>query len=144
MHAPVKEIMTDLLKYNLSSDEALLVLCITREDIRLLTSEWCLSDEDITCVMQRLDVTYDQGADVSMIRRITEELMDDRRALRDVSVPASALQKIMTCALQKIMLLAGSEMQRLYAVAEDGGGDADAFLAEELDAMRQLQTAIDA
>lgn len=86
--------------------------------------------------MQRLDVTYDQGADVSMIRHITEELMDERRALRDVSVPASALQKI--------MLLAGSEMQRLHAVAEDGGGDADAFLAEELDAMRQLQTAIDA
>lgn len=76
-----------------------------------------------------------RGPDVSMIRRITEELMDDRRALRDVSVPASALQKI--------MLLAGSEMQRLHAVAEDGGGDADAFLAEELDAMRQLQTAID-
>ncbi|ENY2601579.1 hypothetical protein ACVXJK_004390 [Salmonella enterica] len=73
---------------------------------------------------------------MSMIRRITEELMDERRALRDVSVPASALQKI--------MLLAGSEMQRLHAVAEDGGGDADAFLAEELDAMRQLQTAIDA
>ncbi|ECW3618253.1 hypothetical protein F3Z39_07845 [Salmonella enterica] len=53
MYAPVKEIMTDLLKYNLSSDEALLVLCITREDIRMLTSEWRLSDEDITCVMQR-------------------------------------------------------------------------------------------
>ncbi|MGK3372201.1 hypothetical protein ACSLNF_16615, partial [Citrobacter youngae] len=63
-------------------------------------------------------------------------LMDERRAIRDVSVPA--------CALQKIMLLAGSEMKRLYAVAEDGGGDADAFLAEEMDAMRQLQTAIDA
>ncbi|GEM_PF-5466433 len=28
MYAPVKEIMTDILKYNLSSDEALLVLCI--------------------------------------------------------------------------------------------------------------------
>ncbi|HGY1215082.1 hypothetical protein [Citrobacter braakii] len=136
MYAPVKEIMTDLLKYNLSSDEALLVLYITREDIRMLTTEWNLSDEDITCVMQRLDATYDQGADVSMVRGITEELMDERRAIRDVSVPA--------CALQKIMLLAGSEMKRLYAVAEDGGGDADAFLAEEMDAMRQLQTAIDA
>ncbi|ELD4018834.1 hypothetical protein QI600_004739 [Salmonella enterica] len=85
MYAPVKEIMTDLLKYNLSSDEALLVICITREDIRLLTSEWRLSEDDITCVMQRL-----------------------------------------------------------YAVAEEGGGNADAFLAEEMDAMRQLQTAIDA
>ena len=136
MYAPVKEIMTDLLKYNLSSDEALLVLCITCEDIRMLTSEWRLSEEDITCVMQRLDVTYDQGADVSMVRRITEELMDERRALRDVSVPASALQKI--------MLLAGGELNRLYAVAEEGGGNADAFVAEELDAMRQLQTAIDA
>ena len=102
----------------------------------MLTTEWNLSGEDITCVMQRLDATYDQGADVSMVRGITEELMDERRAIRDVSVPASALQKI--------MLLAGSEMKRLYAVAEDGGGDADAFLAEEMDAMRQLQTAIDA
>lgn len=42
------------------------------------------------------------------------------------------------------MLLAGCEIQRLYAVAEDGGGDVDAFLAEEMDAMCQLQTAIDA
>ncbi|EOH4030953.1 hypothetical protein ACMDLT_004330 [Salmonella enterica] len=106
-----------LTKYDLSSDEALLVLCITREGIRMLTSEWNLSEEDITCVMQRLDATYDQGADVSMIRGITEELMDERRALRDVSVPASVLQKI--------MLLAGSEMQRLYVVAEEGGGNAD-------------------
>ncbi|MCT7202890.1 hypothetical protein [Salmonella enterica] len=106
-----------LTKYDLSSDEALLVLCITREDIRMLTSEWNLSEEDITCVMQRLDATYDQGTDVSMIRGITEELMDERRALRDVSVPASVLQKI--------MLLAGSEMQRLYVVAEEGGGNAD-------------------
>lgn len=45
MYAPVKEIMTDLLKYDLSSDEALLVLCITREDIRMLTSEWPLSED---------------------------------------------------------------------------------------------------
>lgn len=73
---------------------------------------------------------------MSMVRGITEELMDERRALRDVSVPASALQKI--------MLLAGGELNRLYAVAEEGGGNADAFVAEELDAMRQLQTAIDA
>ncbi|MEG0533295.1 MAG: hypothetical protein RR610_18505 [Citrobacter sp.] len=136
MYAPVKEIMTDLLKYDLSSDEALLVLCITREDIRMLTCVCNLSVDYITCVMHRVDGSYDQGADVSMVRGITEELMDERRAIRDVSVPASALQKI--------MLLAGSELNRLYAVAEEGGGNADAFVAEELDAMRQLQTAIDA
>lgn len=85
--------------------------------------------------MQRLDVTYQNGADVSMIHLITEEMMNERRAIRDVSVPVSALQKI--------MLLADIEMQRLYAVAQEGGGDADA-LAQEMDAMRQLQTAIDA
>lgn len=95
-----------------------------------------LSEPEQVVIRQRLDATYDQGADVSMVRGITEELMDERRAIRDVSVPASALQKI--------MLLAGSEMKRLYAVAEDGGGDADAFLAEEMDAMCQLQTEIDA
>lgn len=45
----------------------------------MLTTEWNLAEGDITCVMQRLDVTYDQGADVSMIRGIAEELMDERR-----------------------------------------------------------------
>ncbi|EAA5259606.1 hypothetical protein DP804_24525 [Salmonella enterica subsp. enterica] len=136
MYVPVKEIMADLLKYDLSSDEALLVLCITRADIRMLTTDWNLSEEDITCVMQRLDVTYQQGADVSMIHRIAEELMDEHRAIRDVSVPA--------CVLEKIMLLAGSEIQRLYTVAEERGADADALLAEEMGAMRRLQTAINA
>ncbi|EEC1190714.1 hypothetical protein GID25_25905, partial [Salmonella enterica] len=78
---------------------------------------------------------YQHGADVSMIHLITEEMMDERRAIRDVRVPVSALQKI--------MLLADIEMQRLYAVAQEGGSDADS-LAQEMDAMRQLQTAIDA
>lgn len=136
MYAPVKEIMTDLLKYNMASDEALLVLCITREDIRMLTSEWNLSEDDVTCVMQRLDATYDQGADVSMVRGITEELMDERRAIRDVTVPASALEKI--------MLLAGSEMKRLYALAEEGDGDAETFIREEKEAMRTMRAALDA
>ncbi|EIP3425095.1 hypothetical protein LSE82_003854 [Salmonella enterica] len=85
MYAPLKEIITSLLKYDMASDEALLVLCITRADIRFHTTDWNLSEEDITCIM----------------------------------------------------------MQRLYAVAQEGGGDADA-LAQEMDAMRQLQTAIDA
>ncbi|EBC2121775.1 hypothetical protein CWD08_20445 [Salmonella enterica] len=135
MYAPLKEIITSLLKYDMASDEALLVLCITRADIRFHTTDWNLSEEDITCIMQRLDVTYQHGADVSMIHLITEEMMDERRAIRDVRVPVSALQKI--------MLLADIEMQRLYAVAQEGGSDEDS-LAQEMDAMRQLQTAIDA
>lgn len=136
MYAPVKEIMTDLLKYNMASDDALLVLCITRKDIRMMATEWNLSEDDVTCVMQRLDATYDQGADVSMIRGITEELMDERRAIRDVTVPASVLEKI--------MLLAGSEMKRLYAVAEEGGGNPMEFIREEQEAMRTMRAALDA
>lgn len=37
MYAPLKEIITSLLKYDMASDEALLVLCITRADIRKRT-----------------------------------------------------------------------------------------------------------
>ncbi|EAQ6365696.1 hypothetical protein DOH76_27790 [Salmonella enterica subsp. enterica serovar Oranienburg] len=132
MYAPLKEIITSLLKHDMASDEALLVLCITRADIRFHTTDWNLSEEDITCIMQRLDVTYQNGADVSMIHHITEEMMDERRAIRDVSVPVSALQKI--------MLLADIEMQRLYAVAEDGGGN----IREEQEAMRAIRAALDA
>ncbi|EEL0343773.1 hypothetical protein G3601_003870 [Salmonella enterica] len=32
MYAPLKEIITSLLKHDMASDEALLVLCITRAD----------------------------------------------------------------------------------------------------------------
>lgn len=42
------------------------------------------------------------------------------------------------------MMLAGSEMERLYAVAEDGGGNVETFIREEQETMWAIRAALDA
>ena len=41
------------------------------------------------------------------------------------------------------MALAGSEMKRLYAVGSENGGDGDAFVREEREAMGVVLQALD-
>lgn len=41
------------------------------------------------------------------------------------------------------MALAGSEMKRLYAVGSESGGDGDAFVREEREAMDVVLQALD-
>ncbi|EIH7764991.1 DNA methylase, partial [Escherichia coli] len=66
---------------------------------------------------------------------IVNELMEEKRASRHVTVPAVMLEKVMA--------LAGSEMKRLYAVGSENGGDGDAFVREELEAMDVVLQALD-
>lgn len=54
---------------------------------------------------------------------------------RHVTVPAVMLEKVMA--------LAGSEMKRLYAVGSENGGDGDAFVREEREAMDVVLQALD-
>ncbi|TXQ58772.1 DNA methylase, partial [Escherichia coli] len=63
------------------------------------------------------------------------ELMEEKRASRHVTVPAVMLEKVMA--------LAGSEMKRLYAVGSENGGDSDAFVREEREAMDVVLQALD-
>lgn len=58
-----------------------------------------------------------------------------QRASRHVTVPAVMLEKVMA--------LAGSEMKRLYAVGSENGGDGDAFVREEREAMDVVLQALD-
>ncbi|MCL3061749.1 hypothetical protein L6M95_27880, partial [Klebsiella pneumoniae] len=44
---------------------------------------------------------------------------------------------------EKVMALAGSEMKRLYAVGSENGGDGDAFVREEREAMDVVLQALD-
>ena len=66
---------------------------------------------------------------------IVNELMEEKRASRQVTVPAVMLEKVMA--------LAGSEMKRLYAVGSENGGDGDAFVREEREAMDVVLQALD-
>ncbi len=67
--------------------------------------------------------------------RVVRELMEEKRASRQVTVPAVMLEKVMA--------LAGSEMKRLYAVGSENGGDGDAFVREEREAMDVVLQALD-
>ncbi len=72
-----------------------------------------LTDDELETVMQRLDDAFEHGADVSVVHDVVRELMEEKRASRQVTVPAVMLEKVMA--------LAGSEMKRLYAVGSDNG-----------------------
>ncbi len=61
-----------------------------------------------------------RGADVSIVHDVVRELMEEKRASRQVTVPAVMLEKVMA--------LAGSEMKRLYAVGSENGATVDAFV----------------
>ncbi len=81
---------------------------------RHIAQDWSLTDDELETVMQRLDDAFEHGADVSVVHDVVRELMEEKRASRQVTVPAVMLEKVLA--------LAGSEMKRLYAVGSENGG----------------------
>ena len=63
------------------------------------------------------------------------KLMEEKRVNRLVTVPAVLLEKV--------MVMAGSEIYRLHAVGSENGGDGDAFVREEREIMRVMRQALD-
>lgn len=55
--------------------------------------DWNLSDDELETVMQRLDDAFEYGADVSIVHDVVRELMEEKRASRQVTVPAVMLEK---------------------------------------------------
>lgn len=100
-----------------------------------LAQDWSLTDDELETVMQRLDDAFVYGACDRVVSDIVNELMEEKRASRHVTVPAVMLEKVMA--------LAGSEMKRLYAVGSENGGDGDAFVREEREAMDVVLQALD-
>ncbi|MCE3964632.1 hypothetical protein LXO07_27550, partial [Escherichia coli] len=72
---------------------------------RHIAQDWSLTDDELETVMQRLDDAFEHGADVSVVHDVVRELMEEKQASRQVTVPAVMLEKVMA--------LAGSEMKRL-------------------------------
>ena len=131
MYCTVKEIIREVLDTDVPDSECVFAVVLTRGDVRHMAQDWSLSDDELETVMQRLDDAFEYGADVSVVR----ELMEEKRASSQVTVPAVMLEKVMA--------LAGSEMKRLYAVGSENGGDGDAFVREEREAMDVVLQALD-
>ncbi len=134
MYCTVKEIIRDVLDTDVPDSECVFAVVLTRGDVRHIAQDWNLSDDELETVMQRLDDAFEYGADVSIVHDVVRELMEEKRASRQVTVPAVMLEKVMA--------LAGSEMKRLYAVGSENGGDGDAFVREEREAMDVVLQAV--
>ncbi len=113
MYCTVKEIIRDVLDTDVPDSECVFAVVLTRGDVRHIAQDWNLSDDELETVMQRLDDAFEYGADVSIVHDVVRELMEEKRASRQVTVPAVMLEKVMA--------LAGSEMKRLYAVGSENG-----------------------
>ncbi|EBR8575397.1 DUF1380 family protein [Salmonella enterica] len=136
MYCSLKQSLNEILSLDVEEGERVFVFTLTRGEVRHIAQDWNLSDDELEIVMQRLGTAFEYGAEVKVIHDIVDELTEERRAARSVTVPAVTLEKV--------MMLAGSEMERLYAVAEDGGGDVGTFIREEQEAMWAIRAALDA
>ncbi len=114
MYCTVKEIIREVLNTDVPDSECVFAVVLTRGDVRHMAQDWNLSDDELETVMQRLDDAFEHGADVSIVHDVVRGLMEEKRASRQVTVPAVMLEKVMA--------LAGSEMKRLYAVGSENGG----------------------
>ncbi|EFF3680632.1 DUF1380 domain-containing protein, partial [Escherichia coli] len=102
---------------------------------RHMAQDWNLSDDELETVMQRLDDAFVYGACDRVVSDIVNELMEEKRVNRLVTVPAVLLEKV--------MVMAGSEIYRLHAVGSENGDDGDAFVREEREIMRVMRQVLD-
>lgn len=135
MYCTVKEIIREVLDTDVPNSECVFVVVLTRGDVRHIAQDWSLTDDELETVMQRLDDAFEHGADVSIVHDVVRELMEEKRVNRLVTVPAVLLEKV--------MVMAGSEIYRLHAVGSENGGDGDAFVREEREIMRVMRQALD-
>lgn len=113
--------------------ECVFAVVLTRGNVRHMAQDWNLSDDELETVMQRLDDAFVYGACDRVVSDIVNELMEEKRVNRLVTVPAVLLEKV--------MVMAGSEIYRLHAVGSENGGDGDAFVREECEIMRVMRQA---
>ncbi len=113
MYCTVKEIIREVLDTDVPDSECVFAVVLTRGDVRHIAQDWSLTDDELETVMQRLDDAFEYGADVSVVHGVVRELMEEKRASRQVTVPAVMLEKVMA--------LAGSEMKRLSVRAKTPG-----------------------
>ncbi|EHX4553777.1 DUF1380 family protein [Escherichia coli] len=135
MYCTVKEIIREVLNTDVPDSECVFAVVLTRGDVRHIARDWNLSDDELETVMQRLDDAFVYGACDRVVSDIVNELMEEKRVNRLVTVPAVLLEKV--------MVMAGSEIYRLHAVGSENGGDGDAFVREEREIMWVMRQALD-
>lgn len=123
-----REIALEMFKCSNRDGEKCVFACWYGADIRSICLDWDLSDEDVKRVLERLNAQLECGGEFGPIRGIVDDFLDEKRALRTVTIPATSLEVVMQ--------LAGKEMERLTLQGEIGA------LKETNDVMQDLRRAI--
>lgn len=105
-----REIALEMFKCSDLDGEKCVFTCWYGADIRSICLDWDLSDEDVKRVLERLNAQLECGGDFGPIRGIVDDFLDEKRALRTVTIPATSLEVVMQ--------LAGKEMDRLTLQGE--------------------------
>lgn len=135
MIGTVNEIVNALMEKAGESNEQIVCTIWGKEDIRQVTSEWALNEEEIRTVLDRLDAELEYGANTALIQSIAEGVREEQRENRTVTVPAASLETVMQLAFR--------EMERIALCAVDGGGDVEETLRDENAVMRTLREVLD-
>ena len=135
MIGTVNEIVNALMKKAGESNEQIVCTVWGKEDIRQVTSEWALNEEEIRTVLDRLDAELEYGANTALIQSIAEGVREEQQENRTVTVPAASLETVMQLAFR--------EMERIALCAVDGGGDVEETLRDENAVMRTLREVLD-
>ncbi|MFK3663586.1 hypothetical protein ACI2I2_24275 [Scandinavium sp. NPDC088450] len=104
MFATAAEIAVHMLTRGKNPQERFVFACWSLEDIRAAISDWELNDDDLRIVHERLSGEFESGADVPVIERVVEELIEERRESRTVTIPAASLQMVMQLAGRKRLI----------------------------------------
>lgn len=123
-----REIALEMFKCSDLDGEKCVFACWYGADIRSICLDWDLSDEDVKRVLERLNAQLECGGDFGPIRGIVDDFLDEKRALRTVTIPATSLEVVMQ--------LAGKEMEHLALNQEIGA------LKETNDVMQDLRRAL--
>lgn len=135
MIGTVNEIVNALMKKAGESNEQIVCTVWGKEDIRQVTSEWALNEEEVRTVLDRLDAELEYGANTALIQSIAEGVREEQRENRTVTVPAASLETVMQLAFR--------EMERIALCAVDGGGDVEETLRDENAVIRTLREVLD-
>ena len=123
-----REIALEMFKCSDLDGEKCVFACWYGADIRSICLDWDLSDEDVKRVLERLNAQLECGGDFGPIRGIVDDFLDEKRALRTVTIPAMSPEVVMQ--------LAGKEMERLTIQGEIGARK------ETNDVMQDLRRAL--
>ncbi|CAX53624.1 Conserved uncharacterized protein (plasmid) [Erwinia billingiae Eb661] len=135
MYGTVNELAARLLR-DYPADEMLTLIIWSREDVRDFVADLMLTEEEAGRILADIDnlhETHECGVGEVTVRIMAENMREEARALRDVTVPAHALENVVRLAAEFLRM----------AEIECGEGAAKRLYEQGPDAVAKIRRALE-